>query len=120
MHHELGRQGELLAKDYLENKGYCIYAQNWRAGRGEIDLIASDGHQLVFVEVKTRSNGLFGPPERALNHRKRAKLAQTARSYLNLHPEVRHCRYDLICIVQSGTHSRILHFKDAFWPGVFH
>lgn len=41
-HLEVGAQGELIARNFLENLGYEISEQNWRFKHKEIDLIALD------------------------------------------------------------------------------
>jgi len=51
---QLGDRGEQAATAYLEQCGYTIVTRNWRCRYGEIDLVARDGEQLVFVEVRTR------------------------------------------------------------------
>src|SRR5271155_1503497 len=68
-----GRRGEDLAHRYLRGKGFTIVARNYRlaAGDAEADLIAWEGDHLVFVEVKSRQSGEFGPPERAVGNEKR-------------------------------------------------
>ena len=62
-HNELGKWGEDLATAYLEQKGYTIVERDWKSGRRDIDIIAIDGNTVVFVEVKTRKNNVFGEPE---------------------------------------------------------
>lgn len=53
---KLGREGERRVAEYLRQKGYIILRRNWRDGRyGEIDIIAENRENIVFVEVKTRS-----------------------------------------------------------------
>ena len=52
----LGREGERLARQYLERKGYIYLTSNFKRAHGEIDLIMKDGSTLVFIEVKTRRN----------------------------------------------------------------
>jgi putative endonuclease len=49
-----GKAGEELAAQYLERNGLKILERNYRFERGEIDLIAEEGEELVFVEVKAR------------------------------------------------------------------
>ena len=62
-HNELGKKGEQIAQNYLQQQQYTVLHINWKWGRKEIDVIAlKDGH-LVFVEVKTRINSVFGWPE---------------------------------------------------------
>ena len=62
-HLSTGKQGEQLACQWLEAKGFSILHRNWRHGRDEIDIVARDGEFLVVVEVKTRSTGRWGDPE---------------------------------------------------------
>ena len=54
-HNLLGEEGEKIAVRYLKSKGYIVYQTNWRFGKLEIDIIAEDGQELVFIEVKTNS-----------------------------------------------------------------
>ena len=79
----LGRRGEDLTHRYLRRHGFIIVARNYRlsSGDGEADLIAWEGETLVFVEVKTRETGAFGPPERAIGEQKRTHLLRIAREY---------------------------------------
>ena len=78
---QLGRKGEELAAAYLQKKGYCILERNFRCRRGEIDIVASRGKTLVFVEVKTRRTLQFGLPAEAVTETKRQHLLQGAAYY---------------------------------------
>lgn len=80
-----GRIGERLAADALEQRGYRITEHNFRCRFGEIDLVAEEGQDLVFVEVKTRRGTARGLPEEAVNSRKAKKLQEVACYYLDLH-----------------------------------
>jgi putative endonuclease len=73
-----GRRGEDLAHRFLRKQGYTIVARNYRlaSGDAEADLIASEGEDLVIVEVKTRATDEFGPPEQAVNPEKRRHLTR--------------------------------------------
>ena len=51
---ELGNIGEQIAAEYLENNNYQIIKRNFYCKNGEIDIIAKDNNEFVFVEVKTR------------------------------------------------------------------
>lgn len=81
----LGRLGERLAAAKLEERGYRILERNFRCRSGEIDLVAEEGPDLVFVEVKTRRGTARGLPEEAVGRRKASKLQEVACSYLDLH-----------------------------------
>jgi len=76
----LGAQGEDLALQYLENKGYRLIGQNIRLFCGEIDLLMQDKDALVIVEVKTKSSGLFGLASDMITLKKKRKLLQLAKA----------------------------------------
>ena len=81
---ELGRNGENIASKVLENKNYKILERNFRCRQGEIDIIAYDEatKEIVFVEVKTRSNLCFGKPREAVDNQKKKQLYKAAKYYL--------------------------------------
>lgn len=116
-HLELGRQGEQLAVDYLIQKGYRIEARNYRAGRGELDIIAWASEQLlVFVEVKTRTDDLSGGPEQAITQQKQRLLARVAGAYMEAIGYDWEVRFDTIAIVvKNGLLVELRHVEDAFF-----
>ena len=69
--------------DKLEKKGYKIVEQNYRTKFAEIDLVAKQGKELVFVEVRTKRGELFGTPEESLNKKKLRKLWWNSQGYVN-------------------------------------
>ncbi len=117
-HNELGKQGEDIAAGFLEAKGYQILDRNYRFKKGEIDLVALmlDPAELVFVEVKTRSDDQWGYPEDAVSDKKKHLIFQVADCYLyekNMHTVP--VRFDVIAINMSmPDHPLIEHFEDAF------
>jgi putative endonuclease len=113
----LGRLGEQLAAEHLERLGYAIVARNHRTRHGEIDLIATEGGALIFVEVKTRRGR--GDPWAALHDAKRAQVRRMARAYLSEavdRPRARLIRFDAIGVVidAHGRLTRLDHLEDAF------
>ena len=95
----LGRKGEQMAAEALRERGYRIVEHNFRCRYGEIDLIAEEKDDLVFVEVKTRRGTAFGRPEEAVTLTKRRKLVEVASYYLDLHNEGdRSWRIDVVAI----------------------
>ena len=70
----LGNKGEEAAAAYLENHGYTVRERNYRSQTGEIDIIASRGRMMVFVEVKTRGSLAYGMPSEAVNIAKQRKI----------------------------------------------
>lgn len=113
----LGRQGEKLARRFLEKLGYRIITQNYRCPAGELDLMALDGDTIAFVEVKTRRSEEADDVERAVNPAKRRQLVRVARYYLASKPAARKhpCRFDVVAIVSSGNgDAEVRHIPDAF------
>ena len=78
----LGQNGEKIAADFLQGRGYTIVARNYRRRTGEIDIIAREGEMLVFIEVKTRSGKAYGSPAAAITPRKQRQISRTAQYYL--------------------------------------
>jgi len=112
----LGRTGERLAADALMSKGYCILERNFRCRQGEIDLVAEDEQDLIFVEVKARRGVSFGLPEDALTMRKQRKLIEVASYYLDLHAcSDRSWRIDVVAVQfsSSGKLEEIRIYKHA-------
>lgn len=111
----LGKWGESLAADYLCEQGYTVLERNARSQYGEIDLVASQGDYLVFVEVKTRTSTAFGLPEDSVTSRKQAHLLAAAQAYLQNHPEMEDTwRVDVISIeCRPGQPPVITHFENA-------
>lgn len=100
----IGRLGERLAGDALERRGYRIVERNFRCPYGEIDLVAEENQDLVFVEVKTRRGTAYGLPEEAVDQRKARKLQTLACYYLDLHQQA-DCswRIDVVAVQFSST-----------------
>jgi len=111
-----GRRAEDLAHRYLQAHGLTVIERNWIAPGGahnELDLVAWDGDQLVFVEVKSRKNTEYASPERALDDEKRRRVCRAARQFLDkwrLRPE--HARFDLVSVVFEPL--MIQHTPDAW------
>ena len=114
--HELGRAGEAAAATFYQQAGYTILAHGYRHGRAEIDLVAQRGHELlVFIEVKTRSGGQYGPPETFVSARKKElfRLAAThLQEELNWRGDI---RFDILALTQLSQGFRIEQFEDAFY-----
>jgi putative endonuclease len=98
----LGRRGEDLAHRFLRRKGFTIVARNYRlaSGDAEADLIAWEGEELVFVEVKTRQTAAFGPPDRAVGEEKRVHLQRVAREYARkTNTPWERVRFDVVSVI---------------------
>lgn len=112
----LGAEGEARAAAHLRRRGYRIVDRNVRAGGVELDLVALRAGVAVFVEVKTRRSLSFGPPELAVDARKRARLVQGAAAWLRTHPGRAHrARFDVVaCELDDSGAWRIRHVEGAF------
>jgi len=113
----LGRTGERLAAERLERCGYHILERNFRCPYGEIDLIAEQQQELVFVEVKTRRGQAYGRPEEAVTVRKQRKIVQVALYYLDIHTcSERSWRVDVVAVQMSvsGKLEEIRIYEHAF------
>lgn len=78
----IGNFGEDIAERYLKSKGFIILSRNFSASGGEIDIIGFKRGTLVFFEVKTRSNNLFGLPSDAVDSNKISRIQKTAWKFL--------------------------------------
>ncbi len=78
----LGRYGEDLVERWYAERGYRILERNWRCGAGELDLVVTDGSQLVFCEVKTRSSDRYGTGFEAITPRKQQQVRRLAAHYV--------------------------------------
>ena len=114
-HNELGKKGEIIAIQYLEEKGFEILETNFRVEKDEIDIIAKDGEILVFVEVKTRSTDYFGEPEIGVKPKKIECLMRAAENYLVLKNSDDEIRFDIISIILNSRQKKIRHIVDAFY-----
>lgn len=79
---EKGELGERIALRYLIKKGAKILEKNYKIKSGEIDIIAKLDNELVFIEVKSRSNLNYGYPAEAVNYKKIKKILNVAKYYL--------------------------------------
>lgn len=96
----LGRKGEELAAVYLKKRKYKILCRNYSCRLGEIDIVAQDSDDLVFVEVKTRSSDIFGPPAAAVTIRKQHQIIKVAQLYLQEHKlEESPIRFDVVSVI---------------------
>ncbi|TXB67130.1 YraN family protein [Vicingus serpentipes] len=114
-HNQLGNQGEGLAVQFLQKLGYAIIETNWQQHKFEIDIIAQDKNEIVFVEVKTRSTTYFGEPEEAITPTKQKHLIEGADFYIQEKEIDLEARFDVISVVINNS-IEINHIKDAFYP----
>ncbi|MFP4015898.1 MAG: YraN family protein [Halanaerobiales bacterium] len=111
---ELGEFGEDKAAEYLKKQGYTIIKRNFKYARAEVDIIASRGEFLVFVEVKLRRNLNYGLPQSAVDFRKQNKIRKAARFYLMNNKSDKKIRFDVISIQIKDSKGQLKHFENAF------
>lgn len=117
---QLGQAGEAAAAAHVERLGWRVVSRNWRPGdsalRGELDLVADDGHEVVFCEVKTRSGTGAGYPLEAVTPQKVRQLRRLARAWLTEHDSpYRTVRFDVIGVYwpPSAIAPTIEHCRDV-------
>jgi putative endonuclease len=112
----LGRRGEDIAARHLVVAGLEVVERNWRCSQGEIDIVAREGTELVFVEVKTRSSVAYGHPLEAITPTKLARLRRLAGAWCEAHPEQRgQVRIDAIAVIAPATApARVEHLRGVF------
>lgn len=112
----LGDEGEELAVAYLTRKGYRIVERNFRCKGGEVDIVARDGATLVFVEVKTRRDLSYGPPQLAVTPFKQRQISKAALTWLARakKPDAA-ARFDVVAItLLADAPPELEHIVDAF------
>jgi len=108
-----GQAGEDIARRYLEDLGYQILARNYRSGKKEIDLVALDQKELVFIEVKAGKSKEYGEPELRVDNRKRKNLAEVAQAFLaETKIQYETCRFDVVGV--DLLTDKVTHYKRAF------
>lgn len=114
---EKGRHYETIAAEKLQSDHWRIVERNFRAHRYEADIIAVDGRDLVFVEVKFRKNNDDFDPGKSITQKKMKNIRFCAKYFLQIHPEYSdyYCRFDTIILVNYGGEIKFIHYKNAFY-----
>lgn len=109
-----GRAAEDAAVAHLVRRGVSIVERNFTCRIGELDIVAREGTELIFVEVRSRRDDSTGGAPAAVGWRKQRQLARVAEAYLSLRqPRFDSCRFDVVAV----TGERIDWFRDAFRIG---
>jgi len=114
--HSLGKRGENIAVNFLISASYKILERNWTTGHKEIDIIAEDDNNIVFIEVKTRTIDFQLHPREAVSVPKQRNMIYAAQTYIERMLPEKDARFDIISIVVDGIRFEIEHIKDAFYP----
>lgn len=107
--------GEEIAARYLREEGYILLFWRWRKGSQEIDLIAWDRGELVFVEVRTVSAATRWNPEESLGEPKKAALLRAIEVFYTENPAylVLPARIDVVA-VRLTQPPEVQHWADVF------
>ena len=114
-HNELGKFGEELAVEFLQQNGYDILETNWTFQKAEIDIIAQKDSTIAVIEVKTRSSIVFGLPQDFVKPKKIQLLVKAVNEYIVSNDLDVDVRFDIIAIYKEENTYKIEHFEDAFY-----
>ena len=114
-HNAFGKWGEEIACQFLTQKGYSITQKNYRFRKGEIDIIAQKAEEIVFVEVRSRSNEQFVETEESISRYKEELFIETASHYLESKNIDLDARFDVIIVI-GKSNPEIRHYEGAIEP----
>ncbi len=115
--HALGQAGENAAAAELVRLGYRILARNHACRLGEVDIVATEGDCLCFVEVRTRGRAGIGPAE-TVDRAKQRRVVAAARDYLYRHPAYGPMRFDVAAVQRTPAGAlRVELLRNAFDAG---
>ena len=113
-HNEKGKEGEIIARRYLEQHDYEILETNWRFGHLEADIIAFHDNHIVFVEVKTRRSEEYGEPEDFVDWKKRRAYIKLANAYITQKNREEEARFDIVSVLTDGSDVKVKHLINAY------
>ncbi|WP_047246563.1 YraN family protein [Maribacter thermophilus] len=114
-HNEFGKEGEEIAKNFLEKKGYSIRYRNYRYLQAEIDIIALKDNVLAIVEVRSRSSEFIENIAETITPKKIKLLVMAADHYVTSKDLDVEIRFDVITILKNKSVFKIEHLESAFY-----
>jgi putative endonuclease len=115
VHNELGKEGEEMAARWLAEKGYTLLHRNWRHSYHELDIVATKGKFLHFIEVKALHYSPIGHPEDSVTKKKFKNLQKAADEYLFQHPGHKWIQYDILSItIHKNSEPEYFLLEDVF------
>jgi len=109
-----GLLGEVLAARHLRDRGWRVTSANYRAGGGEVDIIAEKDGLCVFFEVKSRTGDALFAPATAVNYGKEERVKSAAAAFISAKKINFPTRFDIIEVVFSGEEQKVNHIENAF------
>ncbi|MFN3640405.1 MAG: YraN family protein [Flavobacterium sp.] len=114
-HNDIGKLGEEIAANYLDQQGYEILERNWKFEKAEVDILAQKDDFLVAVEVKTRTTDAFGLPQEFLKPAQIKRLVKAVDEYMQQHKITNEVRFDVIAVIIHKKDHTLEHIIDAFY-----
>ena len=112
---KIGSFGEEIATQYLENRKYNILERNFYCKQGEIDIVACKENEIVFCEVKTRSNRKYGEAIDSVDKNKQRHIWNAAEYYLYKNNLINsYVRFDVLEVYVTGSNVEINQVKNVF------
>jgi putative endonuclease len=114
--HDLGVAGEEVAAGWLQRAGFQILARNYRCASGEVDIVATEQGEVVFVEVRTRRTGALVGPAESVTWRKQQRILRAAERYLQVHAlGERPWRVDVVAVEvdRAGRVQQVEHLRSV-------
>lgn len=110
-----GDVAEQTALEYLNKAGLALVTQNFHSKFGEIDLIMTEGNELIFIEVRYRKSAVYGSALESVNFSKQQRIIKTAQVYLQQNKtHFQNYRFDVVAISQNTTKNDLIWLKNAF------
>lgn len=113
---EVGKRGEDVALEFLEKQNMKLLARNWRCGHKELDLVMFDGAFVRIVEVRTLYYPNARRPAESVDRKKRKRIMDAARAFVNLHKIENEIAFDIVSVVMDGSVATIEYVVEAFTP----
>lgn len=111
----VGDAGESFVADYIKKQGYIISIRNYSTKYGEIDIIAENNDEILFVEVKTRSNNSYAKPQEYVDVHKQRRILTTASIYLKHNGYGLQPRFDVAEVyIDNDGKMQLNYIKNAF------
>ena len=114
---QIGKEGEDQAVRHLQENGFTILHRNYRAGKGEIDIICEDKDDRVIIEVKTVRLPGYGSGEERISVKKQREIIRATYRYLEQFPLSgdQGVRFDVIIVNLFKYPGEVIHYRGAFW-----
>ena len=112
----LGKKGEMLARNYLEEKGFNIRHVHWQHGHKELDIVAERGEMVHIVEVRSRTEPYMVEPSQTVQYQKQRNVLAAARAYIYRYKIAKEVQLDIVSVVYGLDGTKIEYIPRAFYP----